>query len=440
MKRVIRIIAAYAAGALIVGLSISTIILSDRNAQLQNTITAVYQKSFNELTSDVNSLQTKLLKLEAAGDNTLYSALLMDVWRQTGDTESSIAALPVSYTATSPLTQFVNRTGDYCRYLSQKVASGQEITADDLAQVRALADACGKVNDAIEELRRGGYPTEGAYMDVAFLADEPMEGNLDFANQEFPRLIYDGPFSESTEDKQPEGLGTAPCTAQEACDAAAEFLSMDASALTNDCDQEGLIPCFGFSGQQDGRDLTILVSKTGCKVLYYMCQPSGGISAIPSDERCNELKAIAQQYCADKGYGQTASSYAQYYNGMALINLAPMQDGAVLYPDLIKVWVDISSNAVVGFDDYNYLMSHKQRTLPQVTVTEQQAKDSVAGRMEVESSRLALIPLDTNEEKLCWELKGTVNGNDYLIYISVETGAEEDILMIQNVNDGTLVM
>jgi len=440
MKRITRIIAACTAGVLIVGLSVYAIILSDRNASLKNQITAVYQKSFSELTTDVNSLQTKLLKLEAAGDSAQYSALLMDVWRQTGDTESSIAALPVSYTATSGLTQFINRTGDYCRYLSQKVALGQEITEDDLAQVRALADACGEVNDAIEEIRRNGYPTDTGFEQAVFLADTPMEGNLDFTNQEFPRLIYDGPFSESTENKQPEGLGSETCTAEQACDAAAQFLGVDASALTNDCDQEGTIPCFGFSGEQDGRAYTICVTKQGGQVLYYMCDATGGISAIPTDERCEELTAIAKQYCADKGFGETAASYAQYYNGMALINLAPMQDGAILYPDLIKVWVDISSNTVVGLDVYNYLMSHKQRDLPQATVTEQQAKDEVTARMEVESCRLALIPLETNEEKLCWELQGTVNGNDYLIYINVETGAEEDILMIQHVNDGTLVM
>ena len=440
MKRITRIIAACTAGVLIVGLSVYAIILSDRNASLKNQIAAVYQKSFSELTTDVNSLQTKLLKLEAAGDSAQYSALLMDVWRQTGDTESSIAALPVSYNATSGLTQFINRTGDYCRYLSQKVALGQEITEDDMAQVRALADACGEVNDAIEEIRRNGYPTDAGFEQAVFLADTPMEGNLDFTNQEFPRLIYDGPFSESTENKQPEGLGSETCTAQQACEVAAQFLGVDASALTNDCDQEGTIPCFGFSGEQDGRAYTICVTKQGGKVLYYMCDATGGISAIPADERCEELTGIAQQYCADKGFGDTAPSYAQYYNGMALINLAPMQDGAILYPDLIKVWVDISSNTVVGLDVYNYLMSHKQRDLPQATITEQQARDAVTARMEVESCRLAVIPLASGAEPLCWELKGTVNGNDYLIYINVETGAEEDILMIQHVNDGTLVM
>jgi spore germination protein len=95
---------------------------------------------------------------------------------------------------------------------------------------------------------------------------------------------------------------------------------------------------------------------------------------------------------------------------------------------------------VAGLDAYNYLMSHKQRDLPTPTVTEQQARDEVSSRMAVESCRLALIPLSSGQEKLCWELSGTVNGSDYLIYVNVETGVEEDILMIQHTNDGTLVM
>ncbi len=440
MKHITRIIVYCAAGALILGLSVYSIILSDRNATLNNQLSAVYQKSFDELTADVQSLQTKLFKLEAAGDAGQYTTLLMDVWRQTGDTESSIAALPVSYTATSSLTQFVTRTGDYCRYLSRKLSAGQEITEEDMVQLRALADTCGQVNTVIEDIRTQGYPTEAGLTDIAFLSDTPMAGTLDFTNQEFPRLIYDGPYSESTESKEAVGLGDGACTAQQACDAAAKFLGVQASALTNDCDQEGTLPCWGFSGEQDGFAYSICVTKQGCKVLYYMRNTAGGISAVPTDARYEQLTAIAQQYCRGKGFGQTEPSYAQFYNGMALINLAPVQNGAILYPDLIKVWVDISSDTVVGFDAYNYWMSHQDRDLPEPAVTEQQAKDAVASRMEPQSVRLALIPLDSGAEVLCWELKGTINDNDYLIYVNVETGTEEDILMIQHTNDGTLVM
>jgi germination protein YpeB len=440
MKRIYKIIAACTAGALILGLCVYSIILSDKNTKLSNQITAVYQKAFNDLTSDISSLQAKLCKLEAAGDARQYTALLMDVWRQAGDTESSIAALPVSYNATSPLTQFINRTGDYCRYLQQKISLGQEFTEDDMAQLRALAETCDVIYAAIDELRTQGYPSSAGFEDIAFLAEQPVAGTLDFTNQEFPRLIYDGPFSESTENKQPEGLGRETVTAETAAQAAAAFLGVDTASLANDCDQEGTMPAWGFSGEQDKRAFTICVTKQGGQVLYFMFQPDGGISAVPTDERYAQLTELAQQYCADKGYGETEPSYAQFYNGMALINLAPIQNGAILYPDLLKVWVDIENDRVIGLDAYNYLMSHKQRSLPAPTVTEQQAKDAVSARMQVESSRIALIPLASGAEKLCWELKGTINGNDFLIYVNVETGAEEDILIIQHTNDGTLVM
>ena len=367
MKRVWKIVAACTAGVIIVALSVFAIVLHSNNASLHNQLAAVYKKSFEELMTDMDSLQTKLDKLEAASGTNQYTLLLMDVWRQTGDTESSIAALPVSYASTSPLTQFMNRTGDYCRYLSKKLAAGEEITQEDMDQIRSLSASCGEVATALDELYQQGYP---AGIDVSadvYVADTSTEGNLDFTNQEFPRLQYDGPFSESTENKQPEGLGSEEVTVEQARHAAAAFLDVERGTLEDAGELNGTIPCFGFSGEKDGTPLTIYVTKTGGKVLWYMSQRDTGISAVPSDARYEELTKIAQKFAKDKGYGDTEPSYAQFYGGMAVINLAPVEGDVVLYPDLIKVWVDISQNDVAGLDANNYLMSHKERDLEEAT-------------------------------------------------------------------------
>ena len=440
MKRVYRIIAACVAGALVIGLSVYSIILQDRNASLKNQLTAFYQKSFEELMTDMDSLETKLNKLEAASGLNQYSMLLMDVWRQTGDTESSIAALPVSYTSTSTLTQFMNRTGDYCRYLSKKIAQGEEITEDDMEQIKSLADSCGEISEQLDELWQEGYPGETGFSADVFISDTETEGNLDFSNQDFPRLMYDGPFSESTENKEPEGLGSETVTSEQAAQAAADFLGIDVNLLSADSELNGDIECFGFSGEQDDTAFSIYITKQGGQVLWYMSYRDSGISAVPTDERYAELTEIAQQYAKEKGYGETEPSYAQFYGGMAVINLAPVEDGVVLYPDLIKIWVDISKNEVAGIDANNYLMSHKERELAAATLTEAEAQESINSNMAIESVRLALIPLETGEEKLCYEFTGTINDNDYIIYVNAETGLEEDILMIQHTNEGTLVM
>jgi len=440
MKRVWKIVAMCTAGALIIALSVFAIVQHNEKTALENRLSAFYKKSFEELLTDVDSLQTKLCKLEAASGTNQYTMLLMDVWRQTGDTESSIAALPVSYASTSPLTQFMNRTGDYCRYLSKKLAQGEQITPEDLEQIRSLSAACSEVYTALEELYSEGYPAELDLPDDVFMTDETTEGNLDFANQEFPRLQYDGPFSESTEDKQPEGLGGDEMSPEEAIKVATEFLGVDEGTLKYDSDLNGTIPCYGFSGESDGAPLTIYITKQGGQVLWYMSQRDTGISAVPTDTRYAQLTEIAQEFAKEKGYGDTEPSYAQFYGGMAIINLAPVEDDVILYPDLIKVWVDISNNDVAGIDANNYLMSHKQRDLPYAAFTKTQAKQQVNGELQIESVRLALIPLESGEEKLCWEFTGSVGENDYIVYINAENGREEDILMIQHTNEGTLVM
>lgn len=439
MKRIYRIVAAAAAGALLVGLTVYTIVLDNQKNNLKNQLSGFYQRSFEEIVSDMDSLKTKLSKLGAASGSGQYSTLLMDVWRQTGDTESSIASLPVSYQGTSSLTQFMNRTGDFCKYLSDKISGGKTLSGDDVNQINMLADTCANISANINEIWQKGYDINSVYSGGYFISQDKKGESLDFSNQQFPRLIYDGPFSESTENKQPQGLGSAVVTQVEAMKAAADFLGIDQSTLVYSGDLNGNIACYGFTGNQNGTPLTIYVTKQGGKVLWYMSQRATGISAIPSDERYAKLSEIARQYLKTKGYGDTAASYAQFYGGLAVINLAPVADGAVLYPDLIKVWVDISASDAAGMDANNYLMSHKQRQLVSPTMTKEEAQAKVNSNLQITDTRLALIPMDTGEEKLCYEFTGSINGGNYIVYIDAITGIEDDILMIQDTNDGKLV-
>jgi spore germination protein len=439
-KRWVRITLMSLAGVLILGLSAYTIVLHDQNRNLKNHMGAVYQRSFEELMTDMNSLQTKLYKLEAATGLNQYSMLLTDVWRQTGDTAGAISALPVSYAGTSTLTQFVNRTGDFCRSLLRKLSLGQSITEEEYSQVRKLAASCSEVMESLKELYVKGYPGDAGSSQDVFIPEEEDKGTLDFSNQEFPRLQYDGPFSESTENKQPEGLGKNQVTEEQAAEAAATFLGVNAQTLTSDGECNGRIPCWAFSGNMDGSGFVISVTKQGGQILWYRKDNGGGISAIPTDQRYRELTKAAQQYLVDKGYGESAASYAQFYNGMAVINLAPVEQDIVLYPDLIKVWLDISTGEAVGLDANNYLMAHKRREFKKPKLDVAEAREKVVSSMLVSGTRLALIPLETGEEKLCWEFTGKIEDRDYIVYINVETGLEEDILMIQHTNDGDLVM
>ena len=51
-----------------------------------------------------------------------------------------------------------------------------------------------------------------------------------------------------------------------------------------------------------------------------------------------------------------------------------------------------------------------------------------------------MIPTEYQTEILCWEFKGNVDDRQFLVYINVETGKEEDVLVILETPNGTLTM
>jgi spore germination protein len=430
-------------GMIIIGLVVYSVTLHNKKNQLELQLQGIYQQSFQELMLDMRSLETELSKLEAANDNYQNSMILMDIWRQTGDTESSISQLPVSYNQASPFIQYINRTGDYCRYLSKKVSEGQKITGDDLDQVKALRQSSINISNALDKAWQTGY-LPNINMDKSMYistASTSTAGNLDFSNEKYPRLIYDGPYSESIENKKPEGLEGEDIDENAAKQKVIEFLGQqNIMEVTSVQSEGGRIPCFSIDGKlKDGNDFSINLTKKGGEVLWYMQQTNGRGNAVPSDEKYNQLSEKALSYLSEDGITNAAATYAQFYGGNAIINVVPTQDDILLYPDLIKVWVDIEQDKVVGLDRLNYVMSHKKRDIAKPKLSKEQAATYVTERLKIVAIQLALIPTDTKQEVVCWEFTGKIDKQDYIIYIDAETGKTENIFIIKHTNEGTLV-
>ena len=78
--------------------------------------------------------------------------------------------------------------------------------------------------------------------------------------------------------------------------------------------------------------------------------------------------------------------------------------------------------------------------MSQIKVSKEEAKAKINKNLQIESERLAIIPTEFQTEIMCWEFKGRVDDREFLVYINVETGKEEDILVILNSDEGTLTM
>ena len=126
--------------------------------------------------------------------------------------------------------------------------------------------------------------------------------------------------------------------------------------------------------------------------------------------------------------------------GVMTINYAFSQDGVIMYPDLIKVKIALDNGEILGMSSFGYLNNHTTRDISKVKISKEQAKEKLNKDLSIKSEKMAVIPTEWQSEILCYEFKGKVGETEYLVYINVETGNEEDILIITNTPNGVLTM
>ncbi|MBQ6703628.1 MAG: germination protein YpeB [Clostridia bacterium] len=408
-----------------------------RAQSYRTAVEAVYAQAYGELTDDLYQLENTLSKLLAVSSPAQYVLLLDEVWRLSGSAVSNMSHLPVSHVDTAQLNQFIVRLGDYAHALTKKAVRGGIITGEDTAAIAKLRDSCASLAAEHEQKLSAGEIPSGDE-DVYFVESEETQYKDGEDIARFPTLIYDGPFSESSEKLQPRGL-TGPQVDQAGAEQTAERiagLDMTFSGMS-----EGQIPAYDFSfSDEKGNWAEASVTRQGGMLLYYMSSAAGNAEGRPDEETGKRYRDIALEKLGELGYGEMQSAYAQYYGGVAVINFAPVQDGAILYSDLVKVWVDRETQRVCGIDARNYLFSHRPREIGQAAVSQEDAEGMLAPSLQVQSHAMALIPVTPETEVLCHEFKCTLGEDSYIIYINAANGQEEQIFKIIDSQDGQLVI
>lgn len=132
------------------------------------------------------------------------------------------------------------------------------------------------------------------------------------------------------------------------------------------------------------------------------------------------------------------STYYLVQGGIATINYAFTQDEVIIYPDLIKVKVALDNGEIIGLETTGYLNNHVERTIEEISISEDEARNVLNKNLVITSSNLSIIPTKYKTEILCYEFKGKVGDINFLAYINCKTGEEENVLIIINIQNGIL--
>lgn len=334
--------------------------------------------------------------------------------------------------------------GNFCATLSKRVAEGGQITEEETASLQKLAAYASDLTDrlaAMESALAAGQLQLGEVAQVANQqgvdADFPSltDGFLEMEQgfEDYPTLIYDGPFSDHILQQEPKLLtGKELIDEGQAMTKAAEFLVNAPVKPAGEIG--GNLPCYQFTG--DNRRIT--VSKQGGFVVEYT-------DSRPIQEatlRIDQALAKAEEILEDKGFENFVMRYYNLNNGILTINYAYSEKGITYYPDLLKIGIAMDNGQLVSLDAKGYIMNHTDRQLPQAQIVMAEARGKLSPHLEPkDEGTLAVIPSEGLREIACYEFSCIGRDDEQvLVYVNIETGEEEQILILLQDDTGVLAM
>lgn len=402
-----------------------------------------YVQRVLETQEHLQAIGVKLGKAPVASDARTQVELLTGISRQADGVVTELSALPLSHVAMSETVKFCNQLSEYSMNKALSVASGATLTAGDMEQLRALESQCtlllGQFVTARDTMLRESLRLAGGknvFYEEAQLSARPLEQVADTDNgMDYPSMIYDGAFSDARHYGEPKALGNARIDATQAVEIAREYIGPErVKEAVQGTETAGTLASFGVTlTLSDDTVLNAEVTKQGGKLLWIVPEHAE-FAASATLEECMEA---AKQFLLSRGYGEMEANHYQVYDGLAVINFVAVQEGVLLYPDLVKVQVRMDTGEVVGLEANNYLMNHEQRSELLPALSKDQALARVSDRIGASDARLCVIPY-RDTERLCYEIPGAYDNHEYRVYIDAVTGEEVEILMIVNTTDGVM--
>ena len=428
--------------AIIAVLAAANVIYMNRLGRLENSVEAGYSAAIEELAQSADKIGAVLTKGRYASSPSMMTRLSNQLMEESGAAKSALESLPVYGMSVDNLEKFLSQVGNYASSLSRRATAGEELSDEDRENVRELSACADKLVESLWALRTKLLTNDRTVSELFAAVDSELGGfiadgfsGIEDGLANMPKLIYDGPFSDHILDRTPLMTKNArEVSVNDAREKAAAALGTDSFRVSvSEAGEDGKMPsyCFYCEG---GR---CAVSKNGGYIVYCLKSRNVAETSFGTVEALSK----ADQYLEALGIGDMKRTYYECYNNVCTVNYAYSDNGTVCYTDLIKVEVALDNGEILGFDARGYLVNHRERDFGEPKISEEEARDGVSEALEVKECRLAVIPTDSVEEKLCYELAcRSDSGENVLVYVNAMTGEEEDILILLTVEGGVLTV
>lgn len=416
--------------ALVFCLGISVVILSAKSRNYEYRLRASQQNAVISLSEYVENISTELHKGLYANSSPMVAEISTSLSRDCSSAKSALSQIIAPDSFLENTYKFLSQVGDFTYSVNAKLQSGENISEKERATLNSLLNYATQLSDSISTLI-----SEYENSETLSLQTEVINTSLTDLEQSFsdyPSLIYDGPFSDHIGKEDAQMLKDLPEKSEpEARTYISEITGIEKDSLLLGKGENSTFDCYTYST----KSTSISVTKKGGLLCTIISSNRSGEAKIS----CSKAVESGQKFLEAAGYENMSATYYHVDDGVCIINYAYKENGVICYTDLIKVGVALDNGRVLSFDARGFIMNHMNRTINTSHISEDEAAKSLAPNLEIKSSKLALIPSDSDKEYFCHEfLCLGERGEDLLVYIDAETGIERDILLLLYMDGGTM--
>ena len=402
------------------------------------------QQALTELCEYLDSIEVSMTKSLYASSDTMLGALTNSLSRDCAGAKASLALLSSGETNLYNTYRFLSQAGEFTATLNRKAASGEEITEEDRNTLKTLSSYAASLSLQFEHmasLLSADYFTFDEISDRLKMADNSSESTVSYLDsitdtemtfENYPTLIYDGPYSDNILTKESEILKSSEeISLAKAKEIAAEILSTDIKFLVEENDTDGKTAAYCFRTNT----FSISITKKGGYPLEIISNITAGEEKLSRADAVEKASAFLNRL----GFMNMVSTYYATDDGICTINFAYKQGSFICYPDLIKISVSLTDGRITALETTDYLMNHRERDIPEFSVTPDEAMTDIAVGLDIMKVSAAVIPTTGTSEKYTYELLcEDTDGQHVLIYKDITTGEEADILILLYSDNGTL--
>lgn len=406
------------------------------------TMSSNQERSFYELVGYVDNMDVNLSKFMVSNGEEQRQKLLGDIEVQSNLATGSLSSLALNDETKFYTAKFINQVGDFAKYLQNKLIDGETLTDEDMKTLGELYKINVELKNSLSTLAsslgedfefKSVY--EGKSDNIVIDGFTKLEDNA----LDYPKMIYDGPFSDALKVGVAKGLvNESEITPFEAEKRLREYFSdyeFSSLSLENEA-ENSLIECYNFVGVASGNDFYAQISKKGGKLIMFTYYKDC-TSTNYDEEYCIDR---ATEFLKKVGFPNMEAVWHTDDGHTLAVNFVSKVNGIICYNDMVKVNVCRERGIVYGIEANSYYLNHSPRDIPTALLTPLEAESYLSDKLSVQTARLVLAPKGDSSESLCYEYLALYNGETYYVYIDALSGKEINIYKVVDTVQGQLLL